>query len=731
MASTSPFAENLFAFEVRNLQNCPIVVDGDDFVQYIYQQVGIVSEFGGECIEFVLRASRLLNTFVHCDIRPIFVFDNLVDTTKNFPVSIKTAFKSIITSADLKQVASDDYIVRTVASLASTLQCLILGSKHQYFFLQPLSDSGRPVHFAPVDLLHPEPVLTTDSGGLEVRFLTAHVFHPRFTDLSRIPTSWYAIVDVFLSSDLFSIPHIPSVDKSCLNTENRFVATIRWLSTSSHDSQTLLTNLVSTHPSSQHATVIRRLAHHMSQLVFDSCAWGHSLTLQLGLQLNQTKELVYTSNPMGSLDRMADSSMNVNLLVLILHGGCYVSRVEDITIGWPTSLANAYRCSRLVPALLAPMYTRSFSRTEFSHLCTSGLIGSLTRPLRVLCYRLIVGLELGLHSEHKLANLNHGLAEEVLLQVDEEECHLPLPRLIFPFGQQCSEHILADLFSLPPSLQTLKPDWLFGLAMTLAIWYHKSPCPEVGVKPTLDRSPFVLAVAASAVANVSNVDLLDKQLSVQYDRLIGLLERECSSIKQRLPFDPFPEHHPEPEQQFTGVLMIYEHLRSVVQLVHSLFPCETDAPLFHFLPSWMLFPSGSIVHYLTMHLELLIPAIRLEQVQHYWLPKLYRGRHSPTKGVGDNLELFDRLLRIASLMLTPDTSFLHPDCSITTSTTVRFRSPNPPPPSASDENPTSNEWTRADKVTASTTNMAADWVRSSVIESRHPLADFSNKASVF
>ncbi|TGZ69039.1 hypothetical protein CRM22_003957 [Opisthorchis felineus] len=150
-------------------------------------------------------------------------------------------------------------------------------------------------------------------------------------------------------------------------------------------------------------------------------------------------------------------------------------------------------------------------------------------------------------------------------------------------------------------------------------------------------------------------------MCLYYGRLVGLLRMEYNTAVLRLGTNSRADYSLT-SKQFMGFQRIYDYLRLLVSLVDSLFEEEQRSNVFHFLPSWIIFPSSRLVLYLTALLELQIPFIRQDHVCHFWLPKMIRKHRSDPTQLSRATDFFTRLIHLATALLAPSSTFLHPIC---------------------------------------------------------------------
>ncbi|KAF6777087.1 hypothetical protein AHF37_03798 [Paragonimus kellicotti] len=616
------------SFTFNKLCNTKVVIDALDFSTYMFK--GLEDIYGGQHLAYVLKLKQVFGSCLKCGITPYFVFPNGYEYKENAHpagVSLLSALLSMVNFSNFPAITSDYCTTRAVASLAAYFQCPILASNTQYFFMIPDIQSRHetcPV-FLPLQLVEWTPVLSNGPADEHNAFLPTQALSMPLSQLFNIPIDCVPILSVLFHSDSLSHPHIPllpisdgksQTDKS---VQEKLYAIITLISGFPKDCSNWLNEVTPRILSDDTGLIFQHLADVFGSYVYSPTLIGKKM-VDLCVDSSPARNHNLIDFREHRADKLMDNkTVNVDHLCRILTGYCLDDGKIGISVGWPEGLVQTYRQSQILPTMFSPTIASCDDLASEYATSNDGIERSFTYPLRVLFHRLLVDLT-----------------------TDSESTE---------FKGNSVDDLLIKLLQLPRPLDPSNPDWLLGLALSLALWYRKCPRSEFGGQLNLDENPLILSVAAVAVANVMNVESLDESLCSQYNKLILFLERECTSMLARKPRIS-NVHRPEIVYQFVGLRSIYDHLCSLVCFLNSVFEHEHKCTLFNFLPCWMLFPSGRLVYYLTVHLELQVASIRRDQVCHFWLPKMCRGQRQTCTDQSNVLtDMFVRLIGIANLLL--------------------------------------------------------------------------------
>ncbi|KAF7246783.1 hypothetical protein EG68_09415 [Paragonimus skrjabini miyazakii] len=603
------------SFTLNKLCNTKVVIDALDFSAYMFK--GLEDIYGGQHLAYVLRLKQVFGSCLKCGVTPYFVFPNGCEYKEDAHpagVSLLSTLLSVVNFSNFPAITSDYCTTRAVASLAAYLRCPILASNTQYFFMIPDIQSRHEncPAFLPLQLTEWTPVLSNGPADEHDAFLPTQALSMQLSQLFDIPFDCVPILSVLFHSDSLSHPHIPLLprpdDKSQTDksVQERLYAIITLISGFSKDCSNWLSELIPPILSDDTGLIFQHLAD-----VFSSHVYSPTLIGKKMIDSCMDSSPTHNHNLIDFREHRADDlidnkTVDMDHLCRILTGNYLDDGKIGVSVGWPRRLVQAYRQSQILPTLFSPTIASCTDLASEYATSNDGIEHSFTYSLRILFHRLLVDFT-----------------------TDSESIE---------FKGDSVDDLLIKLLQLPRPLDPSNPDWLLGWALALALWYRKCPRSEFGSQSNLDENPLILSVAAVAVANVINVESLDESLCSQYNKLILLLERECASTLARNPRIP-NAHRPEIVHQFVGLRSIYDHLCSLVCFLNSMFEHEHKCTLFNFLPCWMLFPSGRLVYYLTLHLELQAASIRRDQ------------RRTCTDQSNALTDMFVRLIGIANLLL--------------------------------------------------------------------------------
>ncbi|KAF8570992.1 hypothetical protein P879_06093 [Paragonimus westermani] len=622
-------------FTLNKLCNTKVVIDALDFSRYMFK--GLEDVYGGQYLAYVLKLKQVFGSCLKCGISPYFVFPNAYDYKEDAHpagVSLLSVLLSMVNFSNFLAITSDYCTTRAVVSLAAYLRCPILASNTQYFFMIPDVQSRHEIcpAFLPLQLAEWTPILSNGPAEEHDAFLPTQTLSMRLSQLFDIPDDCIPILSVLFHSDSLSHPHIPllqrpggkfQADKSI---QERLYAIITLISGFPKNCFSWLNELIPSTLSGDTGLIFQHLADVFSSHIYSPTLIGKKMVdLCVDKSLAQSHSLIDFREHQADL--VDNKTTDVHHLCRILTGHWLDDGKTPISVGWPEGLVQVYRQSQILPTLFSPTIASCTDLTSECATSNDSIERNFTHPLRVLFHRLLV-----------------------VLTTDSDSAE-------FRIEENSVDDLLIKRLQLPRPLDPSNPDWLLGLALTLALWYRKCPRSDFGNQPNLDENPLILSVAAAAVASVINVESLDESLCSQYNKLVLLLERECTSTLARNP-GIVNTHRPEIVHQFIGLRSIYDHLCSLVCFLNSVFEHEHKSTLFNFLPCWMLFPSGRLVYYLTVHLELQVASIRRDQVCHFWLPKMCRGQRRNCMDQSNVLtDMFMRLIGIANLLLLSSDSY--------------------------------------------------------------------------
>lgn len=321
----------------------------------------------------------------------------------------------------------------------------------------------------------------------------------------------------------------------------------------------------------------------------------------------------------------------------------------EFTRGWPSSLKQAYRQCCFASYLLGALYKAGGVAMPFFN---SWSPYDAALPIRLLFYRVMVGLEQRLGHTDKLKGLrSDGVLVEYVVKGDLlHRSELTIDPISFDaaMADSCDGVVCAHL-NLNATPDEGDATWVFAFACVLALCHrHAVTSDRVG---SVKQSTITLAVAACAAANVVNCEADEQGLSSYYDNDAGFACRESDdntcAMQSRESF----------MIEMIAMQLIYQCLSTLVTMLNGILSAISSSgcsKLFTFLPPWKLFPSTRLVTRVASHLLSQHPDRRLHTVARYWLPRLLRTDRTKSVESAHRLKhlicVFDRLISMACVM---------------------------------------------------------------------------------
>ncbi|CAL8099954.1 unnamed protein product [Calicophoron daubneyi] len=667
---------NLLNFEAFPLRDGQLVIDGDDFLEFVSSENSI-KQFGGEYLRLSVMLGKCISKFSCCALDPIFIFGGSFTKTKEnlewdflrsgsqsredgsktdvismSPVCLKQSFAELLRNSGIKHLTVVENVTQCSMSLAALLKCPVIGSKTEYFFMHPRSsgidsdsDSFMPP-FVPLQRVELNSFVTPSD---QQDFISVCMFRPLCSEIASVPQSNWPLLHLLFNVGYFRVSQRMISDGTRLeSTGKRWYTLVKSLAKVDYASPFQLEKLVEPFPCSERQIVLSHLTERLPLYTYDSGA--------LGSHVKMLVECLFESP---SPERNSTSADRSHTVVSSHDGLANCLKQSAFPTYIPSTLVNAFHLSRLQPFLFSPAVAPCdiFFPPSVTSRHSSVLPHPFCLPLRVLFYRILFTLRRKAMDQDNCDEFAFDVFEYVCCGKVLRKYRISVEPLIFKTAAGVDDQLTTYL-ELAASAKPCNPDWLLAVAFILAFWYHQLPGPTSGVKLPLNQTPLCLALAAAVVANVLNVHSAVRDLCAHYDLFIRFVEHESKAVAERTHSNSVCESYDEILQHLCELQLIYVHFHSLVSLLDCLSSPDCISRAFKFLPFCVAFPSNHLVCSLTIHLKLQPPFIRCEQVGSYWLPKLLLSL--PTSGPqGPKAHaLFDRLINIASIMNSSDAAFL-------------------------------------------------------------------------
>ncbi|CAH8544176.1 unnamed protein product [Heterobilharzia americana] len=622
-----------------------------------------------------LQGSQLLSDLrkMQSSVRSLFSKDTQTNKghMKSYLVFLQSVLVDILRDMDVNFLKSPYPRVRSCISLAANLSHPVIASSPEYFlvnFHQTLSPTSYfvPLSFMELDNLEFDRTCTScksidaepGSVSKSCRFLTAHKFLPELSPLSAVNPAYRPLVGLLLGTD--SIPNIklPSYLYRIMNSMDideyktrRWCTLISWFSKFSANPQMPVNEVLQCYPPNERPKLLKMLTESLAMYLPD-LDLGKNLTIFLNPKAFVSTQNQVKSNRFVHNSHEPNSTKEIELWErrfndLLKDQSTVILGNTDFTSGWPENLSQLYFRHKLAPLILTPVY------------CHGGIVMPLpvedpniewsvygiTLPLRWMHYRLLCGLEHHLSQKQKLLGLNPNVLEHIRIGEVLTTLRIQVEPLIFNSKKDTTDAVISNLVGFSFSYFNPELKWTTSLALTLAFWFRATVENPITTPDVLSKSSIVLAVAAITAANYFNVEESD-ELSIEHYRILNVFLKNKSSARSH--FNLSFVHH------LTTIHIVYIYLRSLTNLVDQLLPSDRRSNTLSFLPTWISFPSGCLLHNLVVDLELLEPDDRLHLVTRYWLPRLYRIPRLNTEFAAKLQKLvrtFENIVHMASEMM--------------------------------------------------------------------------------
>ncbi|CAL8077087.1 unnamed protein product [Calicophoron daubneyi] len=724
---------NPLTFEAFMLHGRTVVVDGEDFLRCYGPNEPYFHVFGGEYLELAEFWRDILANIKQCEIDPLFVFSssterrglqllyqlqgmkwrikNLVnleklkftpEVCKILPPLSQSLLADLLCSMKITQLRTPYCIKRSCSSLAVMLNCPLMADAAEYFLLSAKAPMRAypGFDFIPLQLSRITPfILNRRSSGTitpstdrasegQAYGLPVHRFLPEFSELSKVPEFYRTFIFLLLGSDAIPRINLPKPVYSRMDEieggdykTRRWNTLVEWLSQFKGETLEPLDRILACYLPDDRVYCIYSLID--SLLTYIPTPTVASTLSQLLQRPASSPKKVYVCQGNGICAKQK-SVQEANRYVQhpkdewksvvhqVLHG-CSDEDVEqpDFSVGWPASLVRAFQLSELAGYLLVPLYCSGGvvlpMPVEQSNSTLS--VFEASRPLRVLHYRLLAGLEHRLGKEYKLIGLKPNAIEYIRCGCSLVRHEISVAPLDLDTKTDTTSSILGDYLELtfPPGIPDA--DWLLSLAVCIAVYHRHQRQGSNDCSHRLTESPVALAVIITAVANALNVDIVNHDLCVHYQDIARLARSKVDCTSEYSGAFLTPAFRVDYVHAFNAIQIIYECLRSLVSVLDALLPQKPRTIGFRFPPAWVIFPSGQLVHWLAASLANQEPGARYHSAMRFWLPRLYRFQAN-NKGAPAELKrmafLVDSLLTTAESLISehvciPEVSYTQHD----------------------------------------------------------------------
>lgn len=547
---------------------------------------------------------------------------------------------------------------RSCAALSAAMDCPLLGWSPEYFVLSPpaltrLHNGFTFIPFNLIDFSNPEPLTgscstawpapvkhsCSNAANAKCYFLPAHRFVPELSCLAKVSEFYRPLLFLLLGTD--SIPRIklPAEVYELMNSFTGDYKTRRWYSLchwltkfGPNDFMKPIIGILTTYSKDLQPAVAERLSEAVLTYIPSP-----NIASQLAVFLSQSTSLSSVwrtrvahvlENPLG-FNCPRPKQRPQWKLQQRLDGTDFGTEVTvDFTSDWPPKLVEAFNQSILASNYISPIYG-SPNVLLPPHLGQSNSDkdvhdGSL--PLRLLHYRIFTGLKQSLTSLVK-SNVNLTVVNEHVYTGSNVMCSaIPVNPLHLDFQRGGVDMILSQILGLVIPIEPGDCCPLIGLAIALAVWNYRSES-AFSCLPNLAETPLALAVLVCAVATYFNhhqVEANEFDLYEHYQKVATMAENRASTSKDQsgMKNKVSPAYRLDFVHAFNSLQLVYGSFRSLVALVTALDSSQNKYAFPVFPQTWVIFPSGRLVHWIAACLANVDESTRRHQAIRFWMPRL-------------------------------------------------------------------------------------------------------------
>lgn len=574
-------------------------------------------------------------------------------------VLLESVLIELLNSEQCPHIRSPYCPRRSCAALSAAMDCPLLGWSPEYFVLSApavtrFHNGFTFIPFNLVDFSNPEPLTGScstawpasvkqtccDAANAKCYFLPAHRFVPELSCLAKVSEFYHPLLFLLLGTDSFPRIKLPAQVYELMNSYVGDYKTRRWYSLchwlakfGSNGSMEPIIKILASYGGDLQPAVAERLSEAVLTYIPSP-----TVASQLAVFLSQNTSLssVWRSRvdhiPKNQIPLVFDCPRPKRLewkLQQRLNGTDFGTEVTvDFTSEWPPKLIEAFSQSFLASKYISPIYVSPdvLLPPHLGQLDSDKDVHEDSLPLRLLHYRIFALLKqsstFSVKSEVKPTIVNeHVNAGSTVMcsTISVNPLHLD-------FQRDGVDMILSRILGLVIPIEPDDCSPLISLAIALAVWKYRSgsmfPC-----LPNLAETPLALAVLACAVATYFNhhqVETNESDLYEHYQKVATMAENQASTSKNQsgIKTKVSPAYRLDFVHAFNSLQLVYDSFRSLVALVSALNSSQNKYVLPIFSQTWVIFPSGRLVHWIAACLANVDESTRRHQAIRFWMPRL-------------------------------------------------------------------------------------------------------------
>ncbi|GAA57647.1 O-sialoglycoprotein endopeptidase [Clonorchis sinensis] len=585
-------------------------------------------------------------------------------TPNILPKLTNHVFLSVLEEMGIHHVKCEREADIHVAELAIYLNCPVVSNDSDFFiFGTPLASDYRVIPFMFLEQKSkPLPSrCSACTGSAGCYALPCKVFRPSQSVLRRICPPLRPLLPVLVGNDVISSVPFPSAITWRINSSQRngmsyngrrIHAVIDWLSGFSDDLSTPVREILSLHHGKQLEYITAQIVTCVLGYVLDLHTVCRQLADFLSLKEGSKSPVcIASSPPKPNKDIIKASTLEaaVSAVTNVLPSQqCGVPSVKTdakLMCGWPPNFVSKFRQGCISTTTLDGLYVQggTVMRILMEDLRLSNSIYHVTEQIRQLQYGLVIHLEEKLGCSYKLCASNRGDAVEYRRQGLNMCCfELQVPRLVFPPVQPASPDFFIDFFKhhLRLDLRLVKTDTTESnsLVCLLVFWFRHSQIARSRSSGLHDCSVALAVMVCalitstyfnSAHGNWHAVKSITADLCDRFGALGNNLKEQHSRFQSsRLSIEII--------HQLNELQLVHQEFHQLVELMDILCvhadichgctgPAILSGRFFSFVPEWVMFSSGRLLHWLALNIEHSRPLDRMHWVSTHWIPWILSG----------------------------------------------------------------------------------------------------------
>lgn len=592
-----------------------------------------------------------------------------------FPMHAGHVMFDVLRRSGVQYLLCDREADVAMAELAVFMDCPVITNDSDFFILRPHPSLGvTNYRFILLDSLgkhhkRRRGVCTScqaQKGAAMCYSLPCQTFDPAGPTLCSIDPCLLPLLAVLSGNDYVSDLRLPTSVSELLSTANtshagrsfrfrRLDAIVQWLSVTPTDVKGRLTEFLGQYESHELLNLRKTLVTNLSDYLLRPEVKGRQLAMYLNLPTDTLAAFNSPSSMKPARSEVADVNGSVVQLLHDLLTGLPTDRpigdnadAEEIELyfQWPPSLINLFQTGDLEPSLFNALYVQNGSVTNFVF---EDLASDSMNLISLKFQKIVHGLLLELETNNKCRVKLCGVKEDNSVVIYQRHNHevvadiVPLSSVSYicsPLQELFAMHLQLDLSQRPSFFAS--PE-LRAVGACIAFWLRYSRDQGDHIPMSVKNHPVALALSVCFIVTYvrlkdilsdwTHVDSAVTDVCEMYASCANAskshFRRSTSSSVVDSGWNISVVH------QLNEVQSVWLHMESLVKLSVTLrqhvtgetdptawVDSESSAPFLSFLPAWVVFPSGRLIHWLAVELGELPVTVRMTDAIPWWVRKL-------------------------------------------------------------------------------------------------------------